>query len=107
MAEEIKRHRYDETFKRQAVKSLLDSGKPVSTMALSMGVDRCNLQKWKKKFGHEFEAEPEKSVGKIARSKEYSALRNEIVLIKETVNHLRNILKRSLALKYLDEENLL
>jgi len=106
MAEETKRHRYDEVFKRQAVKSLLDSGKPVSTMALELGVDRCNLHKWKKKFGHEFEGESEKSIGEVVRSKEFRSLKNEVISIKETVNQLRNIIKRALLRKYQEDENL-
>ena len=107
MAEAIKRRRYEEAFKRQAVKLLIDSGKPVSTVALSMGVERCNLQKWKKKFSPEFAEEPGKSGGQIVRSKEYSALRSEIRSMKETVNHLRNIVKRALTKKYSDVENML
>jgi len=47
-----KRHHYDEDFKRQAVRQLIESGKPVTAIAQSIGVERTILQKWRKKRGH-------------------------------------------------------
>lgn len=45
------RRRYDEPFKRQVVQRFIKSGASVSSFAASIGIDRTNLQKWKKIYG--------------------------------------------------------
>jgi transposase len=98
-----KRRRYDEAFKRRAVRMLVKSGKPVTTVALSVGVDHSILYRWKKKYGYEYASGPERITGKVVRSNEFITLKNEIEAIKSTVSQLRNIVKKSLASKYIDE----
>jgi transposase len=99
-----KRRRYDEAFKRHAVQMLIESGKPVTTIALSVGVDHSILYRWKKKYGSEFIKGPEGVLGKVVRSNEFVYLKNEIETIKNTVSYLREIVKKSLSNKYLDEQ---
>jgi transposase len=104
MTDEKSRHRYDEAFKRHAVQMLIESGKPVTTMALSMGVDRSNLQKWKKKFGYEFISVAKGPSGKSVGINEFISLKKEIASIKDTVQQLRSIMQTSFERKYLNGE---
>jgi transposase-like protein len=99
-----KRRKYDEAFKRRAVQMLIESGKPVTTIALSVGVDHSILYRWKKKYGSEFIKGPEGVLGKVVRSNELISLRNEIETIKNTVSHLRGIVRKALSNKYLDQQ---
>jgi transposase-like protein len=95
MTEAKKRRRYDEDFKRDAVRKLLESGQPATAVALAIGVDRTNLQKWKKRFSSEITrttASPNGSIG----PDEIVSLRKEFETMKETVNLLRSIVKRYL-----------
>jgi transposase-like protein len=50
--QQSRRKRYSSDFKEQAVLFLARSGKPISKVAGLLGVDRTNLQKWKKKLYH-------------------------------------------------------
>lgn len=102
-AELKKRRRYDDAFKREAVRMLVESGKPVATVALAIGIDRTNLQKWSKKFSQEFttkSAEPKS--GGVAIN-EFISLKREVESMKETMKHLRTIVQKSLTDKYTDQ----
>jgi transposase-like protein len=105
VTDDKKRHHYDEAFKRQAVKTLIESNKPVAAIAKTLGIDRTNLHKWREKYGFEFEKEPVSSPpGKVVRLNEFLSLKKEIRQMKTTVENLRNIVKRSFKARYLDEE---
>ena len=45
-----KYRRYDEDFKKNAVK-MLESGRSISDVSVSLGVNEQNLYEWKKKYG--------------------------------------------------------
>jgi len=104
MMDDGKRRRYTESFKRRAVALLIKSGKPVSEVAAIVGVERSNLQKWKKRFG------PESPVASRCRGKnnrgisELSLLKQEMRVIKDSVEQLRAIMKKSYTLKYIVDE---
>jgi transposase-like protein len=99
-----KRRRYDEAFKRRAVRMLVESGKPVTAIAVSVGVDHSILYRWNKKYCCEFAAiEPERLSGKVVRSSELVSLKKEIESIKSTVSYLRSIVTKSFSRKYLEE----
>ena len=51
MTENGTRRKYPDSFKQQAVAMLIKSGKPVSEVAVLIGVERSILQKWKKRYG--------------------------------------------------------
>jgi transposase-like protein len=99
-----KRRRYDEAFKRRAVQMLIESGKPVTTIALSVGVDHSVLYRWKQKYEHEFMKGTESVSGRVVMSNELVSLRKDVETIKNTISYLRSIVKKSLLSKYLGEQ---
>ncbi len=99
LAQKKQRNRYDEEFKRNAVRILIDSGKPVTTIASKLGIEQSNLHKWNKRYRHEFICPPSDSIE--IQSNELITLKREIVEIKATVETLRNIILKSLGDKYL------
>ncbi len=96
----MKRRRYDEDFKRGAVKKLLESGKPVTSVAKEIGIDQSILHKWKKALGPGFGIPSCNPTTYLPQGNEVEALRMEIAHIKETVEHLKNIINKSLRDKY-------
>lgn len=104
MTDDKKRHCYDEPFKRQMVQRLIDSADTVSTFALSTGINRTNLQKWKKMYGPELTQFPDTSNRKTIGLDEYLLLKKEVASLKDTVDNLRAVVKKSLENKYGDGE---
>jgi transposase-like protein len=100
MASPIKRRRYDDEFKRRAVKTLLESGKPVTAAAAAMGIDQSNLHKWKKIFGPELTAAAQNIAASSPQQADIEALKRELASVKETVDQLRNVLSKTLRDKY-------
>ncbi len=96
----VSRRRYADDFKRNAVRTLLDSGKPVTAVAAEIGVEQSILHKWKKKFAHEFPGPGAQASGEGMESADIVSLRRELESVKETVDHLRNIVKKILGSKY-------
>jgi len=103
MIAETKRHRnrYDEEFKRNAVRILLDSGKPVTTVASQLGIEQSNLHKWNKRYGSELKVSSVTMEPDESRDREIVAIKNELMEIKATVETLRTIILKSLGEKYL------
>lgn len=99
IAQKKQRNRYNEEFKRNAVRILIDSGKPVTTIASKLGIEQSNLHKWNRRYRHEFICPPSDSTE--IHSNELITLKREIVEIKATVETLRNIILKSLGDKYL------
>jgi transposase-like protein len=98
------RRHYDEPFKRQVIQRFMKSGESVSSFAASIGIDRTNLQKWKKIYGPEVMAAIDGADGKTIGPNEFNALKKEINSLKETVDKLRAIVKKSLVSRYTDLE---
>lgn len=95
-----KRNRYDETFKKNAVRILLDSGKPVTNVAQHLGVEQSNLHKWNKIYGQEIRDAESSTQVSLQVSDEILALKKEIMSIKETVEVLRGIVLKTFDSKY-------
>jgi transposase len=100
MSHTLSRRRYNDDFKRKAVQTLLESGKPVTSVAADIGVEQSNLHKWKKKFAAELSARPTDSATGSSDSAEISALRKDLESVRQTVNHLRNIVIKTLGTRY-------
>ena len=92
-----KRRSYDEDFKRNAVKVLIDSNKPVTTVAEHLGVNQSMLHKWKKKFGKDYSTGKDPSIG---AQPDVEFLKTEVFTLKETVTHLRSAVEKLLKSKY-------
>ena len=95
MEKDVKRNHYNDEFKREAVKVLLKSNKPVIEMALILGVEQSVLHRWKKKYAHEFVPKMDVLEDGFIKLSEYQLLRQEIASIKETIEVLRNVIKKS------------
>lgn len=95
-----KRRRFDDAFKRQAVQTLMESGKPVTAVAAILGVDRTNLQKWKKYYSGELLPKPLGTDESPVGISEFLSLKREFESVKEAVTQLRNVVLKSLAEKY-------
>jgi transposase len=101
MAPVKKRRRYPEDFKREAVRTLLESGKPVTAVALSLGIEQSNLHKWKKALGPELASCAQNLAASSPSQPDVEALKKELAKIRETVDQLRTIVNKSLRNKYL------
>jgi transposase len=95
MAEVLKRRHYSEEFKRESVRMIFESNKPTATIAESIGIDQSNLHKWKKKYAHEFVQKLDAIEDGFIKLSEYELLKQEIASIKETIEVLRNVIKKS------------
>ena len=102
MIDGTKRRHYGETFKQRIVQELLKSGMPVSSFAAANGINRTNLQKWKKIYGHEFTTVPVAADGTAVGINEFVSLKKEFDSLKETVDNLRTVVKKNLENKYSD-----
>jgi transposase len=101
--ERTRRH-YSDSFKREAVRTLVESGKPVMAVARLIGIDRSNLQKWKKLYCRDVLPEAAGMPRRVVGIEEFNALRKELDSMKDTVDRLRDIVKKSLSVKYLSGE---
>ena len=84
-----KRRRFDEAFKRDAVRLLLQGDKPLKALAQDLGVSHWNLRDWKRLYGP---PDPVRSA---------QALEAELRLLRRENDHLRtqrDILKKTLGI---------
>src|SRR5271157_3446902 len=104
MEKDVKRNHYDDKFKRDAVKALLKSGKPVIEMALILGVEQSILHRWKKKFGPELADTPQSPASQSIELDEIHTLKIEIAAIKASMKHLCNIFRKCIGERYQTSE---
>jgi transposase len=90
MTEPIKerRRKFDDNFKREAVRHWLQSGKSAEEVGQELGLDASRLYDWKKAFGP---AEPE---GAADLKSQLEAVRRELARVTEQ----RDILKKTLGI---------
>jgi transposase len=105
MSQIKKRRRYSEEFKREAVKTLLESGKPVTAVAAALGIEQSNLHKWKKIFGPTLITQAQNIAAAISSpgQADVDALRRELAKVRETVDQLRNVVNKTLRDKHLPQ----
>jgi transposase-like protein len=94
------RNRFDEAFKQQAVRTLIESKESVTAVAARLGIDRTNLQKWRKRYAPPAPLTPAADSESPVSASEFLSLKREFESIKETVTELRSVVKKSLAAKY-------
>jgi len=102
-ANKVKRRRYEEQFKRDAV-ALLEGGRGASHLARELGISVWNLRYWKALFGSgsaaaNLQARSAQQVsggaaGAVAHAVELADLRREL----DAVCRQRDILKKALAI---------
>ena len=81
-----KYRRYDEDFKKNAVK-MLESGRSISDVSVSLGVNEQNLYEWKKKYG-----------SKIIGSTKFEEENKELKKKLRQTELERDILKKALSI---------
>jgi transposase len=98
-----RRRRYDDEFKRAAVKTLMESGKPVTAVAADMGIEQSMLHKWKRTFGPLLATSAQNTAAARAspQQADVEALRRELAQVKETVDQLKNVINKTLRDKYI------
>jgi transposase len=69
--------RYDETFKKETVKYILENNKPVAQVARETGVNDNTLHGWIKKYGQQPEIKAAQTFS--SSDAEMKALQNEIL----------------------------
>ena len=82
---------------------LFESNKPVSLFAKVIGVERSNLHRWIKKYGSDFRGDGKPGCHEPVGLDDIVTLKREIEAIKDTLHHLRSIVKHSLSDKYKNE----
>jgi transposase len=88
------RRYFDQQFKVDAVRLLSESGKPVSEVAKELGVNRNQLDRWKRLLGKKGPHAAFPGNGNIgSEKKEIDDLRRELARVKEE----REILKKAMA----------
>jgi transposase len=92
--EKEKRRKFDREFKSEAVRLVIDEGRPIATVARNLGIHGNLLHKWKKQY----EEDPQYAFPGKGRLKEpdeeMRRLRKELADTKEE----RDILKKALAI---------
>lgn len=91
----MKRGRYPEEFKKEAVRLLEEGGKPVAEIAMQLGVRRTLLYRWRDQARERGERAFTRGPGrpKADQMNEISRLRQELKEVKEE----RDILKKAAA----------
>ena len=92
--EKEKRRKFDREFKSEAVRLVIDEGRPIATVARNLGIHQNLLHKWKKQYEEDSQyAFPGK--GRLKEpDEEMRRLRKELADTKEE----RDILKKALAI---------
>jgi transposase len=86
------RKSYTEEFKREAVRLMESSGKPVAQLARDLGINDNNLYRWREEYGN---AAQERSTGSVAEmDAELKRLRRE----NEVLRQERDILKKAMGI---------
>ena len=85
------RRKFDEQFRRDAVRLMTDGGRTMSQVSRDLGVGLTQLRRWKERFGEKPEGGTR--APDSAESVEFEKVRRELALVKEE----REILKKALA----------
>jgi transposase len=86
------RKSYTEEFKREAVRLMETSGKPVAQLARDLGINDNNLYRWRELYGSGSEARTNGSMAEMEA--ELKRLRRE----NEVLRQERDILKKAMSI---------
>ena len=86
------RKRYTEDFKREAVRLMETSGRPIAQLARELGIKDNNLYRWRGVYGSQAQASPNGSLAEIEA--ELKRLRREVEVLRQE----RDILKKAMSI---------
>ena len=86
------RRSYTEEFKREAVRLMESSGKPVAQLARELGINDNNLYRWRSLYGSRSQSSPNGNVSELEA--ELKRLRRE----NEVLRQERDILKKAMSI---------
>jgi transposase len=86
------RKSYTEEFKREAVRLMESSGKPVAQLARDLGVNDNNLYRWRGLYGSRSQFNPNGSMAELEA--ELKRLRREVEVLRQE----REILKKAMSI---------
>jgi transposase len=86
------RRKYTEEFKREAVRLMESSGKPIAELARDLGINDNNLYRWRSLYGQQVQVTHNGSVGEMAA--ELKRLQRE----NEVLRQERDILKKAMSI---------
>jgi transposase len=90
----VERKQYTEEFKREAVRLMESSGKPIAQLARDPGINDNNLYRWRRGYGKEAETHAN-SAGSVSELEaEVKRLRCE----NEVLRQEREILKKAMSI---------
>ena len=88
-----KRRRFTSEFKEEAVRLVLNSGRPLAHVARELGIHENTLQNWKRVVESGGEKSADGGMGHFSLAEENRRLRMELLRVKEE----RDILKKATA----------
>lgn len=88
----IDRRSYTEEFKREAVRLMESSGKPVAQTARDLGINDNNLYRWRGMYGSQSQDSTKGSVTEMEA--ELKRLRREVEVLRQE----RDILKKAMSI---------
>ena len=86
------RRSYTEEFKREAVRLMETSGKPVAQLARELGINDNNLYRWRGVYGSQPQANLNSSASEMEA--ELKQLRREVEVLRQE----RDILKKAMSI---------
>jgi transposase-like protein len=95
---EKKRNKYPNSFKIQIVRKYLESDKPVSVFAESIGLEQSILNRWVKRYRTGFDNEAQRGTENL--TERVKSLENELSEAKETIKLLQGVVKKISAERY-------
>ena len=87
-----KRKSYTEEFKREAVRLMETSGKPIAEIARDLGINDNNLYRWRGVYGNQAPANTNGSVSEMEA--ELKRLQREVEVLRQE----RDILKKAMSI---------
>jgi transposase len=90
------RRKYTDEFKREAVRLMESSGKPIAELARDLGINDNNLYRWRGVYGSQVQASANGSGGEMEA--ELKRLRREVEVLRQE----RDILKKGSSALYVE-----
>lgn len=88
----VERRKYTEEFKREAIRLMEISGKPIAAIARDLGIKDNNLYRWRGLYGSQH---PPSSNGSVAAMEaELKRLQREVEVLRQE----RDILKKAMSI---------